>query len=498
MMVRRNDRALQKGSFFGWWWLGCFIIFIMSIISIFLLLSSTPTEKFVVFHYEYHQKNPAWTKWTMMLMMMLQPSSAVVDVGTHSSSVIIPDDDDKSLSYSIDHQSLPSFLSSNDNMMMVESLHLSIISSDGYDEKRAQKEIIPSDFVGLSLEWSEELKFWSSSPIVHHLLTYLSNPQQTLFSNISSRSCYQEENVKSPRKGLNIRVGGNSADQTRWWSKNSHHNKRNESCQASYSNQICVQHNITATTIEALYQLVHHYNFSLTLDVTFMNVNWTVKEIQGIVNTLKRLQHTMSLNTIVEGFEIGNEPDLYARHGHRAPNYTIHQYIQEYQHILQHILPLLQQLQPPQKQKHRWIQGGNLCVPSGPFVDHQNDMIEQLQSYLQSWSWHYHPLHDKCRHQIPTITQLLDEAASFGAAQSLAQLVQPAFQHNLPIRISESNSVACGGQANVSDTLSAALWAMDYLFEMIATRQIERVNLHGGGHAPYSWFILRLITTKQN
>jgi hypothetical protein len=44
--------------------------------------------------------------------------------------------------------------------------------------------------------------------------------------------------------------------------------------------------------------------------------------------------------------------------------------------------------------------------------------------------------------------------------------VTAAANHSIPFRVTEANSVALGGLAGVSDTLVAALWLLDYSFEL--------------------------------
>jgi len=46
--------------------------------------------------------------------------------------------------------------------------------------------------------------------------------------------------------------------------------------------------------------------------------------------------------------------------------------------------------------------------------------------------------------------------------------------------------VACGGQHNVSDVIAAALWAMDFQFNLAAVK-VSGINYHGGAGAMYLW-----------
>jgi hypothetical protein len=64
---------------------------------------------------------------------------------------------------------------------------------------------------------------------------------------------------------------------------------------------------------------------------------------------------------------------------------------------------------------------------------------------------------------------MLDKVASYGRS------------HHLPCRIVEANSVYNEGQPGVSDTLGAALWGLEFMFDAAAAG-IAGVNFHGGVH----------------
>ena len=50
--------------------------------------------------------------------------------------------------------------------------------------------------------------------------------------------------------------------------------------------------------------------------------------------------------------------------------------------------------------------------------------------------------------------------------------------------IGEGNSASCGGQAGVSDTLTSALWSLDFL-PTLSKAGARRMNFHGGPGGPY-------------
>jgi hypothetical protein len=91
-------------------------------------------------------------------------------------------------------------------------------------------------------------------------------------------------------------------------------------------------------------------------------------------------------------------------------------------------------------------------------------------------------------HDYASIPHLLAPYASGGLANSVRPAVAVARRVKLPLRVSEFNSVTCGGSNGVSDTFATALWAADALFSMW-NRGVDGVNLHiqlGSPNAPFS------------
>lgn len=67
----------------------------------------------------------------------------------------------------------------------------------------------------------------------------------------------------------------------------------------------------------------------------------------------------------------------------------------------------------------------------------------------------------------------------------LGQLGKIAAQYNLPFRFTESNTFYNGGAVGVSNAYGAALWTVDYLFQL-ATGGASGANIHGGGDTSYA------------
>jgi hypothetical protein len=77
----------------------------------------------------------------------------------------------------------------------------------------------------------------------------------------------------------------------------------------------------------------------------------------------------------------------------------------------------------------------------------------------------------------PTIQKVLSENATAGMAKTIAPAVALAHKAGLSLRLTEINSVTCGGTLGVSNTFATALWAPDALFELM-NAGVEGVNLH--------------------
>jgi hypothetical protein len=77
----------------------------------------------------------------------------------------------------------------------------------------------------------------------------------------------------------------------------------------------------------------------------------------------------------------------------------------------------------------------------------------------------------------PTIGKILSENATAGIARTVRPAIAVAHAAGLGFRLTEINSVTCGGLEGVSNTFATALWAPDALFELLRAG-VEGVSLH--------------------
>ena len=214
----------------------------------------------------------------------------------------------------------------------------------------------------------------------------------------------------------------------------------------------------------------------------------------GLAAAWAREAETVMPRGSVVGFEVGNEPDLYERaiwmrltgeqlNGRVLPqDMTPAGYARDfarYSHALAGIAPPAALLGP---------------ALSHPRVDALwiKTLLRSPHPGLREVSVHEYP-YSACAFpgssSYPTISRILSQRASAGLAASVAPSVVLAHRAGLPVRVTEFNSVTCGGVAGVSDTFATALWAPDAGFELLRVGA-QSIDLHARQstvNAPFSF-----------
>jgi hypothetical protein len=174
------------------------------------------------------------------------------------------------------------------------------------------------------------------------------------------------------------------------------------------------------------------------------------------------------------GFEVGNEPDIYSRRswskltrGGRGTRIlpariTPAAYagaFETYARALARVAPGAELLGPALAEPRihlRWV----AALLAGP---HPGLGAVTVHRYaLSACARPGSPAH-------PTIARILSEHASAGLARTVEPAVRLAAAAGLPLRVTEINSVTCGGTPGVSNTFATALWAPDALFSLLRT-----------------------------
>lgn len=191
----------------------------------------------------------------------------------------------------------------------------------------------------------------------------------------------------------------------------------------------------------------------------------------------------------VTAYEIGNEPDLY------DPVYWSHVF-GPFARLLG--LRLFTSLTPDLYDElyaryadvlSRFAPGVPLMAP---VVAYPTLHFEWLRTFLSAprkglgiVSAHMYP-YSACAPpgtpDYPTVAKLLSEDATAGMATSLVPAIALAHGKGLPFRLTEVNSVTCGGVAGVSDRFVTALWAPDALFELLR-RGVNGIDVHVRAYA---------------
>lgn len=265
--------------------------------------------------------------------------------------------------------------------------------------------------------------------------------------------------------GLMLRVGGQSTEQTYWNAP-----KLGVGTEA---------YRPGGRWLKALASLTRATRMRLMLDL-----NLVARSSRMAAAFAKALAHAMPSGSIA-GFEVGNEPDI----GHRqvvnplAPagetvpktpkgwdRYTSSQYISLFRSYSRAV--------------HRVVPSVRMIGPEVFFAGRDAPWIQQLvnaqRSRLSMLTVHRYPL-SACTPatagDYATTARVLSSNASGGMANELVKAVRIARGARLPLRLSEFNSVTCGGSSGVSDTFATALWAPDTLFSMWNVG-VSGVNIH--------------------
>ncbi len=262
---------------------------------------------------------------------------------------------------------------------------------------------------------------------------------------------------------LILRIGGDSADRTFW--------------DPSLRSMPSWAYRLTPTWVAKLSALVLRERLRLILDLNLVTGK------PAIAAQWARAAEALLPRRSIVGFEVGNEPDLYA-HWYwlasigrtrlaaeilpRALSAGIYTHdFQAYAHALSTIAPGVP------------LAGPALANPQGA-LSWITSLIAAPHPGLGIISAHRYPFSPCVKRtspEYPTTERLLSQAASAGLARSVRGAVAQAHRAGLVFRLTELNSVTCGGLNGVSDSFATALWAPDTLFDLLRAG-VDGVNVH--------------------
>jgi hypothetical protein len=221
----------------------------------------------------------------------------------------------------------------------------------------------------------------------------------------------------------------------------------------------------------------------------------TVTSTPHLAATWARAAEARLPHGSILGFEVGNEPDLYRWKGWvaklkgkgfdlaRLPKrLTPADYVAQYHHFGHAVRGA--------------VPGVPLLAPAlGDPVTGLNwvsTLLAAPHPGLRVVTVHRYPF-SACAHPgdrtWPTVAKLLDKSATLGTGSALKPAVALARRAGLPERLTEINSVTCGGVPGVSNSFATALWAPDALFSVVRSG-VRAVNLEARVYsinAPFGW-----------
>ncbi len=165
----------------------------------------------------------------------------------------------------------------------------------------------------------------------------------------------------------------------------------------------------------------------------------------------------------VDAIEIGNEPDLYDKNGLRSSSYRSADYFADFDTWAAHIVPVLPS-------------GVKLAGPAWTTIPFHSswawtDMPSNVQNFtakkanvLGIFTQHYYASNPGAKNREDFL--LSPSAATEGPAGA-AVAIAAAHAHGIPFRMDEIGSIANSGVHGISDSFSAALWAVDTMFEYV-------------------------------
>ena len=255
----------------------------------------------------------------------------------------------------------------------------------------------------------------------------------------------------TPDGPMLLRIGGSSADQTRWAPTKE------------------LPEWVFETTPAWLWQLrsiVNRFGVRVILDLNLVTATPMIA-----VRWARAAESALPSESIV-GFEIGNEGDIYSSASWRKitaggsgstalpKRMTARSYASSYRAYAKQLLPMDRGVP---------LLGPALSNPAA-HMSWISDLLAGPHPGLRAITVHRYPLSACSRpgtKTFPTIARVLSERATAGMARTIGGAVRAARLARLPVRLTEINSVTCGGRKGVSNTFATALWAPDALFELL-------------------------------
>lgn len=258
-----------------------------------------------------------------------------------------------------------------------------------------------------------------------------------------------------------LRIGGNSSDHSFW--------------DPARRRRAWWMFPLTPRWIRDGAKVVHASHLRVILDLNLVTGSPQLAAVWA-----RKTLHGLPRGSVI-GFEIGNEPDIYNRTfwldhiGDAASSVlpqaiTASSYVRVYARYAASVagpaprIPLLAPALAEPTRDRAWI----------------TNLLASAPAHLGTVSVHEYPFTacaSPAASNFPTVARLLSEAATAGMAAAIRPAVRLAAHGGRRVRLTEFNSVTCGGVAGVSNSFATALWAPDALLSLARTG-VSAADLH--------------------
>ncbi|KAJ7593397.1 glycoside hydrolase family 79 protein [Mycena floridula] len=187
------------------------------------------------------------------------------------------------------------------------------------------------------------------------------------------------------------------------------------------------------------------------------------------------------------GFQAGNEPDYYIRHGHRPATYNPYDYFGEIGDLINVIAS-----NPNIPNKDCLIGPGIAAGEWTPESVWNTGFVDSYSQQLAYLAVEHYPL-DNCFSRYGTGTyrdpqanfiNYLTHDAGKGIVATFLNTTAYAQTKGKEVIMFETNSASCGGLPGISNSFGGALWGLDYALQM-AHSNFSGALFHIGGQSVY-------------
>ncbi|KDR78212.1 hypothetical protein GALMADRAFT_138334 [Galerina marginata CBS 339.88] len=320
--------------------------------------------------------------------------------------------------------------------------------------------------------WGFSIEMSVISQVLGKNSSFLQVPFLNLMANLQERS-----------GGVVIRIGGNTQEFATQVPLGSLPNGHTFSKVDSGTNQTTKTPAVlyTPDMFYMAHNISHMLNVKWFFGIPFNDsVNWRLTIAEQAENIL---------GDNLLGLQAGNEPDFYQDFGRRV-TYSPQQYTDEVGQLITVIdanpnIPVKNNLIGPSISTIIWT----------PEQVWDTGFIDKYKDRLYALSVEHYPNNNCAVLTGPTpgnpIINPQDLVVGYFTHQAAIDLMKPylnsqmlAQQANKPLIMFETNTASCGGFAGLSDSYGAALWAIDYGFQM-AYGNFTHALMHIGGQNVY-------------